>query len=214
MPSKNKKSKKHRSTGYGQQRPLSNRDVDRAVERITAQKYKPIMWGQENPAEVDISVPTGGLCRVRTIGMEGLIRDGILPQVDSLSALVSEKYLSPMGEIDVNALSSDNAEVMSVLDVVDRVVIQVVVEPQVFPIPVAPTDEEGDPILGDDGEPLPAPDRDPNGIVYVDTIPVEDKMYIFQYVTGGIRDLERFRELSEEVLGGVESIEEFASPSE
>jgi hypothetical protein len=97
----------------------------------------------------------------------------------------------------------------------DRVTEYVVVQPQVLR-PVQ-RDEEGNPIkmwkgrIEDDGErimeelPLPDAERVP-GTVYTDMVEPMDKVYLFQFVVGGVRDLEQFRAEFGETMGALEAL--------
>jgi hypothetical protein len=187
-------------------------------------KYKPTAWKQTNL--VDLEVPSGQMCQVRVPGVVGLVKAGILDSLDSLTGLIQTEHIDRVKngrptstEItpeDLKALSADKDRLLQALDLMDRVLEYAVVQPIVLR-PVA-RDDEGKPILmwkgklnDDTGEQimeelmLPDADRDPE-MVYSDMVDPTDKIFIFQYVVGGVRDLETFRKEFQETLGSVESL--------
>jgi hypothetical protein len=156
-------------------------------------KYAPDAWlsGGVGGME-DLTVPSGQTCLVRRPGMEGLMKAGILANVDSLSHVVNEKHLQRVkgkktDQIDVSSLMGDQNALDEVVNVVDKVICHCVVRPTVVRAP-------NDVTL-----------RKP-GVVYTDMVDLVDKMFIFNFVVGGTRDLETFRGGLNDALGGVEAV--------
>lgn len=141
----------------------------------------------------DVVVPSGQLCLVRRPGLEGLMKAGVLNRMDSLSSVVNEKHLKRVKggkaaeEVDALSLLGDPKAVADVMDVVDKVVCHVVVKPEVHRNPNDVT-------------------RRQPGVVYADMIDVMDKMFIFNFVVGGTRDIESFRDEFDESVGGLEGV--------
>jgi hypothetical protein len=173
------------------------------VEDPTA-KYAANTWlsGGIGSTE-DLQVPSGQLCLVRRPGVQGLIQAGVLRNIDSLSALVSEKHLKrgkkPQdrkskkgdkddGEIDIKSIMKDTKTLENIMHTVDRVVCHCVVKPEVHMTPNDATSRK-------------------TGIVYADMIDITDKMFIFNFVVGGTRDMESFRGELEGLVGSVDSVE-------
>lgn len=157
--------------------------------------YEATTWGKNKGKTKGhpITVPSGQTCLVKRPGVEGLIELGLLDKVDSLTGLVDQKHIKRVkGEktVDVDTLAKDKESLMMVLKTVNEIVVHVVLEPQVLPVPVA----------GEDGT---IPERD-NDAVYVDDVDLEDKMFIFQYAIGGSKDLEKFRQQSKQDVGSVD----------
>lgn len=153
---------------------------------MPSQKYEATSW-KKSPAghSFDLEVPSGQLCRVRRVSMEGLVKANVLNEVDQLTGLVSSKFLNKEGKIDVDKIMGDMSSLSKALEVVDRVVCHVVLEPPVFPSPAREEDRHEDK-------------------VYIDDIGMEDKMFIFQFAIGGTKDLEQFRRESEKLMGDME----------
>jgi hypothetical protein len=161
-------------------------------------KYAPDAWlsGGVGGME-DLTVPSGQLCLVRRPGMEGLMKSGVLHNVDSLSQIVNEKHLKRVqgkagepetSEIDMHSLMSDTEGLAEVTHVIDKVVCHCVVKPEVHMTPNDIT-------------------RRQSGVVYADMIDLVDKMFIFNFVVGGTRDLESFRSGLGEAVGGLAPVE-------
>ena len=163
-------------------------------------KYAPDAWlsGGIGGME-DLTVPSGQVCLVRRPGLEGLMKAGVLNRMDSLSGIVSEKHIKRVKgkgskaagdqeEIDALSLMNDPKAMDEVIEVVDKVVCHVVVKPEVHRTP-------NDVTL-----------RKP-GIVYADMVDIIDKMFIFNFVVGGTRDIATFRGGLDSVVGGLEDLE-------
>jgi hypothetical protein len=188
-----------------------------------ADKYAATAWGGEHL--IDLTMPSGQLAQVRRPGVTGLVKAGLLDSLDSLTGLVKTEHMDRVrtGEPttekitaeDIQALSHDKDRLIAALDLMDRVAEYCVVQP--FVQRPVQRDDDGKPILmwrgklNDDGsqrmEELPLPDGDRvAGVVYTDIIDGTDKVYLFQFVVGGVHDLEQFRKEFGETLGAVEAL--------
>jgi hypothetical protein len=149
-------------------------------------KYAPTSWGNGGAGSmVDLTVPSGQTCLVRRPGVEGLIKTGVLKNVDSLTAIVNEKHIKRVeGRETLDVKSLDEAALETIMDTIDKIIAFAVVQPPVFRTPDDVTN------------------RVP-GTVYTDMIDTMDKMFIFNFVVGGTRDLESFRSEFFELLGSV-----------
>lgn len=160
---------------------------------------------------IDLTVPSGQLCLVRRPGVEGLVAAGVLRNIDSLTSLVQDKHLKggkrpndrkpkksakdEAPEIDVAKIMEDPEALENIIHTVDRVVCHCVIAPEVHMTPSDVT-------------------RRKPGVVYADMIDLMDKMFIFNFVVGGTRDLESFRGGLGELVGGVEALEGVRSTAE
>lgn len=157
-------------------------------------KYSATSWGSQVGAAEDLLMPSGQLALVKRPGIEGLIKTGVLNDLDSLTAIVESKHMGSQRETAKN-LMQDVGAIESLIHAVDRVVCNVVVKPQVFMTPNDITSRK-------------------DGIVYADMIDLQDKMHIFQFAVGGLEYLERFRQQSEAPVGNLESRENVSRPTE
>lgn len=154
-------------------------------------KYAPDAWLSGGIGGMqDLTVPSGQLCLVRRPGLEGLIKAGVLRNVDSLSAIVDQKHIKKAkkgqgtGQVDVESIMKDPKALDEILHTVDKVICHCVVKPEVHMTPNDVT-------------------RRKDGVVYADMIDLTDKMYVFNYVMGGTRDLESFRGGLDSVVGSL-----------
>jgi hypothetical protein len=119
-------------------------------------------------------------------------------------------------------LQGNKDKLLAAFDLMERVTEYVVVQPHVIrpvqrdesgnPITRQVIDREsGEPKFSKNGEPvteeleLDERDRDPDQ-VYTDMVDPTDKVYIFQYVVGGVSDLQQFRQEFSQTLGNLESL--------
>ena len=175
---------------------------DTAAENVTPppdpnSKYAPTSWGNGGAGSMeDLVVPSGQTCLVRRPGVEGLIKTGVLKNVDSLTAIINEKHIKRVeGKETLDVKSLDEAAVETIMDTVDKIVAFAVVQPPVFRTPNDVTA------------------RRP-GVIYTDMIDTMDKMFIFNFVVGGTRDLESFRSEFYELLGTVADGEDVPGEAE
>lgn len=186
--------------------PFSDESMDKVREQLSREdletdaKYKPTTWGSGNVSGLeDLTMPSGQIILAKRPGISGLIKAGVLYDVDQLSAIVSEKHLIRVADkpIQVNGKSvmKDKKAMEGILHVMDKIVSYVVVKPHVE---MAPNDVT----------------LRKNGVIYTDTIDMEDRLFIMQYAIGGTRDVERFRRESSILVGGMESVENMEQASE
>lgn len=192
MPSsQTKKTTKKSPTKKTHNTPTADRAIPTAPEDPTA-KYAADAWVSGGIGGMeDVRVPSGQLCLVRRPGLQGLMQAGVLRNIDSLSALVSDKHLKKTAkgkksdQVNVESIMKDTKALNDILHTVDKVVCHCVVKPEVHPTPNDVTT------------------RKP-GVVYADMIDINDKMYLFNFVVGGTRDLETFRSGLGEHVGSLE----------
>jgi len=199
-------------TPQDRKRPAKKTTTSRRTTRDTSQpipqpeqdpnsKYAPNAWlaGGVGGLE-DLQVSSGQLCLVRRPGMQGLIKAGVLRNVDSLSQIVNEKHLKRVDgkatdEIDMSSLLADDKGMEEVIYVMDKVICHVVVKPEIHMTPNDVTSRV-------------------QGVVYADMVDLVDKMAIFNYAVGGTRDMESFRRGLDDVVGSLEAGEGVPDPSE
>lgn len=197
MPPPTRKPAGAQQSGNPAKRAATRRTYSPAAsgpQSASQDRYAPTAWGSTSGMPEDLELPSGQVCLVRRPGTQGLIAAGVLQNVDSLTRLVNEKHINRVAakgrgqeaktEIDMTSLMDDPEGMAEIVRVVDKVVIHCVLAPQVFSTPDDVTRRE-------------------KGVIYADMIDLTDKMFLFQYVVGGTRDLESFRTELNEVLGGL-----------
>ncbi|QPX61871.1 tail assembly chaperone [Microbacterium phage DannyDe] len=157
----------------------------------------------------DLDLPSGERCQVKRPGVQGLIKAGVLHSLDSLTAIVQTETI-PKAEgkpvTDVEKIANDPVKFGQMMDMVDKIVVHVVTQPNVLPAVRPVLDDNKQPKTNRDGDPIteliPDEDRDPEA-VYVDYIDSVDKMFIMNFAVGGSGDLAEFRAQTEALVGGV-----------
>lgn len=154
------------------------------------------------------------VCRARVLDPVAMLNAGLLDGFDDLTAIAAQK----MTEVDgrtvatpeaVEAVMADPRKLMAGLEMVDRLVEAVVVEPKVvWPVH---RDEDGNPKKNRDGSwMMLGPDERDDDVLYTDDVDLEDRMYILTWAVGGIKDVAQFRG---EYKGLLESVEDGSSLS-
>jgi len=149
-------------------------------------------WKKSSQGEaVQLKVPSGNVALVKNLGMRAFISRGLIP--NTLLPIVTEaleRGKPPSGRVLAEEIGKKGTKALEdVFDLVDRVVIECVVDPVVSKIPEE--DETRDPEL-----------------LYVDEVDLEDKMFIFQWVVGGTRDIARFRAEYQADVDNIQSSED------
>lgn len=129
-----------------------------------------------------LELPSGNTALVRNPGIQHFLKTGQIP--NSLRSMIQKAMNSgDKAPEKLQTIFENEEEMAELFDLFDKVILQVVIEPKVLPVPV-----------DEDGMELHMNDRDLEAGIYVDEVNLEDKAFIFQYAVGGTKDLERFRE--------------------
>jgi hypothetical protein len=185
---------------------------------LSGGKYAPTSWASETL--MDLQCPSGQLCQVRRPGVAGLVKAGVLDSLDSLSSLVKtdhidrvERGLDPhVSAEEVQALARNKDGLVKALALADKVAVYCVTQPKLSEIPLVRNPVTGEPELDDDMLPMEIPLEGRVSLkthtpetVYVDQVDLGDKMFILQFVVGGVSDLESFREGLAQTVGGLDA---------
>jgi hypothetical protein len=148
-------------------------------------------YGFKKTGFIDLELPSGGIAQVKRPNVQGLLKAGLLQSMDGLTGIVSTTTIPKaqgLPGVDTAALMKDPESLKRILDMIDKIVLHVVVQPEVLPVP---EDEN---------------DRD-NSKTYIDEVDDDDKMFIMQHAVSGDTDLQRFRERAEIAMGSVAAVE-------
>lgn len=206
MPSSSTSKKNPAKSGNPAKKAASKTTSSRSkvTPKATSQKaqtdpndpYAPTAWGSGGNAQGthELEVPSGQKCLVKRPGMEALMRQGILRDVDTLTSLVDQKIAEKGGkakpgtEVDLSKMLDQPEKLDAIIHTVDRAVVACVIKPEVV---MTPSDET----------------RRKDGVVYADMIDLIDKFFIFNYVVGGSSDLEQFRLELDESVGSLDPVQ-------
>ncbi len=154
----------------------------------------------------DLEVPSGQMCLVRKSSVQALMAAGVIHDLDGLSKLVGTELVAPaegkrptkkaLSEEDAaKSILADPKKFEDLMTLLDKVTCHVVLQPRIERTPNDVTRRE-------------------DGHIYADMVDLEDKMAIFQYATGGIKELETFRDKRSQDVGGVDAQSEAGDTSE
>lgn len=157
----------------------------------------------------DLELPSGETCQVRRVGVEKLMKEGLLHSLDTLTAVVEQETIPKAQgkpKVDIKAAIDDPEKFGKMMDVVDQIVCLVVTEPKVVNHKEPILDGNDQPLKNDDGDPvmreIPDEERDEDA-VYADYIDLQDRIFIMQFAVGGSADLQQFRAETATPLGSV-----------
>lgn len=146
----------------------------------------------------EVTLPSGNVCLVKRPGLPELLAANIFTDdtIDLITRGITNAQLRMEGkpvleeESDdeiLNGVISSPDKIAKMFEMFDKTLVYAVVEPRVAYH------------KDDAGNIIQMKDRDPD-IVYTDRVLEEDKIFIFQYVSGGSSDLTRFRETIDDAL--------------
>lgn len=133
---------------------------------------------------IELTLPSGNVALCRRPGLKAFIVSGKVPNTlmpMMKGALAGQK-------LDPSKMEITEDMVADMVQLLDIVVVDCVIEPNVRPVPVG------------------GAERDPEEL-YIDEVDDEDKNFIFQWAVGGTADIEKFREQTRTVLGAVAPVE-------
>lgn len=193
-------------------------------------------WATQGQAE-DVTLPSGEVVSARRPGVQGLIKAGIINELDSLTGLVDANHnqrvnpskkakgkgAKPVSEnlsnAEIKELLGDEGKLENVLRVAAKVAVYVVVRPTLRPHWAEEKDDDGKTVYRE----LTAIERaaikvelmetakfpeDP--ILFTDEVDMEDTMFLMNYAVGGTRDLAQFRSQLDESVASVESLKDLS----
>lgn len=147
-----------------------------------------------------ITLPSGNKARVRRAGAEAFLAQGLIP--DTLTPIVEKAIKSKKGlrPEQGKKIMDDPKQLGSLMEMLDRTTCYAVLEPRAVMPPGCEVCGELDTNSAEQHEKQSREDYHPfvpkpreAGVLYVDRVDLQDKMFILQFTMGGTRDLERFR---------------------
>lgn len=133
-----------------------------------------------------MELPSGLVVEARNPGgLQAFIGTGIIP--NSLMSIINQAIKTgktPSTETFMKDGEFDPSMMEDLMQLIDGVALKVVVQPALEPKPESE-------------------DKRLDTQLYVDELPFDDKMFLFQWVSGGTRDLEKFRKQFDQSLDTV-----------
>jgi hypothetical protein len=143
-----------------------------------------------------MELPSGLVVKAKNPGgLRAFLNSGLIP--NSLMKIIQEGLDKGSGKnvaINITKDGKIDPEMLTdMMSMMDNIAVQVVVEPQIFPT-ITEADLEKWNGEHPENEPMTSIEqlrRDDR--LYADELPDDDKMFLFQWVSGGTKDLETFR---------------------
>jgi hypothetical protein len=186
-----------------------------ATARKTAEKAEALRVSQIGDFKSRMGgimeLPSGLVMKLKNPGgLQAFIANGTIP--NSLLGMVNEGLKGKSGEDAAKAaaeLSNDVESLADMLKMLDLVFVQSAKDPQVYAVPTQ-DDLDRHNIMNpnnkfetiDEWRDSHEDDR-----LYVDEIEEMDKQFVFQWVSGGVRDLETFRKEFEGNVAAISAVE-------
>jgi len=186
-----------------------------ATARKTAEKAEALRVSQIGDFKSRMGgimeLPSGLVMKLKNPGgLQAFIANGTIP--NSLLGMVNEGLKGKSGEDAAKAaaeLSNDVESLADMLKMLDLVFVQSAKDPQVYAVPTQ-DDLDRHNIMNptkkfetiDEWRESHDDDR-----LYVDEIEEMDKQFVFQWVSGGVRDLETFRKEFEGNVAAISAVE-------
>lgn len=157
----------------------------------------------------DVLLPSGNVARVRPLSPQAFLTNGLLP--DPLTAIVTEAINSKSGlpPAKIKEMTEDPDVIASSLELFDRVLCYVMVAPVVLMPPTCVdcaeyynVDDRHFNVNNPEYHKYTEGERRTD-VLYADAVDMADKMFVYQYVMKGVRDLESFRQDLPASLGGL-----------
>lgn len=151
----------------------------------------------------DVSLPSGQLCLARKVGTEGLLKAGIIHDMDPFKGFIQQhedRMAGKQGSADDEAkmlqqVLNNPKQMESMFHMLDRVLCYISVKPQVFMTPNDVTRRE-------------------NGKIYADMVDLQDKIYLMSWAVGKVDDLAQFHGELPRLVDGVQAVGESSPKAE
>jgi len=119
--------------------------------------------------------PYNHLCRLRDLPIDKLAAEGLLDKLTRLPGLAEEQVRKAEGQPPSPAVDPETVDMSELLRLVNHIVPLVVVEPSIAPLPA-----EGEARV--------------SGVIYVDSIPWQERIAIMNRVVAPAADFDNFRQ--------------------
>lgn len=156
--------------------------------------------GKADATGTKLALPSGNVCLAVNKGLMPFIEQGAIP--NALMPLVLDAISSGKGmnkKAMDTALSTPEA-LADVMRMADHIVVASVLQPVILAVPTWTSEDAAKEDCPESAVGQQAPSKKDPSHLYIDEVDMNDKMFVFQWVVGGTRDLERFREQSAAAL--------------
>lgn len=162
-----------------------------------------------------IELPTGLVVKAKNPGgLTAFIANGSIP--NSLLAIVQKALNGGKADVAKEAakIADDTESLGEMVQLFDIVCVEVIKEPKVRLAPTEADVTKHNILFPEDQVSDPYDLRKEDEFLYTDEIEMIDKQFLFQWITGGTRDLEKFRKEYESNLATLSAVQADASGAE
>ena len=145
---------------------------DTRPDRDLQQPTSPKAWRRAGDNGELVELPSGNVVRSIRPGLEGFVELGMVP--NSLTA-IAEDAIHKNKAPDPRVIAQDQVKLEETAKFMDEVFVYCVKDPVCAFRPEDPAEHDED-------------------VLYIDDVDMEDKVFLFQFVSGGTRSVQRFRE--------------------
>lgn len=163
------------------------------------------LW--KKPAAV-LTLPSGNVLRLKNPGIMEMAHNGVIP--NSLMSLIMGS-VQKGNEMKAEEIFDSNVDFGDLFAMMDSAIMLMAVEPEIHPVPVwEDEDVEAERCRADQVGKI-AEAKKEDDVVYIDDVNEEDKMFIWQWATGGTADVEQFRRESANSMAALSGLSPLGS---
>lgn len=139
---------------------------------------------------VRLRLPSGNVCEAVNKGLQVFVEAGKIPNalMPIVASAMKGDGKGKLGKEDIDAIAEDPQQLAEIFQLTNTIVVECVTSPVIQP------------------KPEPGEVRNPE-FLYVDELDMEDKMFVMNWVVGGTRDVERFRQEQAALVGDLPGLE-------
>lgn len=163
------------------------------------------LW--KKPSAV-LTLPSGNVLRLKNPGIMEMAHNGVIP--NSLMSLIMGS-VQKGNEMKAEEIFDSNVDFGDLFAMMDSAIMLMAVEPEIHPVPVwEDEDVEAERCRADQVGKI-AEAKKEDDVVYIDDVNEEDKMFIWQWATGGTADVEQFRRESANSMAALSGLSPLGS---
>lgn len=155
--------------------------------------------------ETKLLLPSGNVCLVTNPGITSFVMQGLIP--NSLMPTVMQAIEKGQGVSSSKLRETiEKPEMLNdMMAMMDNVVVCCVIRPTILPMPTFDAKDFQEGKCSEEQLGQTAPSKKERQKLYVDEVDLLDRQFIFQWVVGGTRDLDKFREQSSALVAELQA---------
>ncbi len=165
---------------------MGNHNTNNGFTVADADRYAPTTWGRPDTSNepFEFTTPSGQICLIRRLGMDDILRMGMVDKLDFFSKSMSEDDAEKPDEARADEIKKSVLSNFGQMDdAIGAIVVAGVIAPSIQPTPDHAALKKA-------------------GVIYVDSIPFNDRVALFSEILD-TEGLSTFRKESEDGVGDV-----------